>query len=74
MKIVILTSRFPYPLEKGDKLRVYNFVKEMSKENEITLITLNSGKISEDSYAQINNSVKKYIFLIYRKQIMELIY
>jgi len=59
MKIVILTSRFPYPLEKGDKLRVYNFVKEMSKENEITLITLNSGKISEDSYAQINKFCKK---------------
>ena len=59
MKIVILTSRFPYPLEKGDKLRVYNFVKEMSKENEITLITLNSGKISEDSSAQINKFCKK---------------
>lgn len=55
MKIVVLTSRFPYPLEKGDKLRVYNFIKQMSVKNDITLIAVNSGKISGDSYNHIKN-------------------
>ncbi|MEP7146352.1 MAG: glycosyltransferase [bacterium] len=48
MKIVFLTSRFPYPLEKGDKLRVYNQVKHLSDKNEITLISLNIGKVKEE--------------------------
>lgn len=40
MKLVILASRFPYPLEKGDKLRLYYQIKELSKNHHITLITL----------------------------------
>ena len=39
-KLVVLTSRFPYPLEKGDKLRVYYQIKALSQKYDITLITL----------------------------------
>ncbi|MBL4652675.1 MAG: glycosyltransferase [Flavobacteriales bacterium] len=37
MKLLIVLSRFPYPLEKGDKLRAYYQIKELSKYNEIIL-------------------------------------
>lgn len=40
MKLVILTSRFPYPLEKGDKLRIYHQIRVLSRRYEITLISL----------------------------------
>ncbi len=40
MKLVVITSRFPYPLEKGDKLRLYHQIKELSKNHQITLIAL----------------------------------
>ncbi len=40
MKLVILTSRFPYPLEKGDKLRIYHQIRELSRWHDITLIAL----------------------------------
>lgn len=40
MKIAILTSRFPYPLEKGDKLRMYYQIKELSRKHEIMLLSL----------------------------------
>lgn len=40
MNLVIVASRFPYPLEKGDKLRLYHQIKELSKNHFITLITL----------------------------------
>ncbi len=46
-KIAVLTSRFPYPLEKGDKLRIYNQVKGLSENHEIHLIALNEKKITE---------------------------
>ncbi len=40
MKLAILTSRFPYPLEKGDKLRAYYQIRELSRWCDITLIAL----------------------------------
>lgn len=42
MRIFVLLSRIPYPLEKGDKLRAFNQIKELSKSNEIILCALNS--------------------------------
>ena len=41
MKIFVLLPRIPYPLEKGDKLRAYNQVKELSKRHDIVLCALN---------------------------------
>lgn len=40
MKISILLSRFPYPLDKGDKLRAYHFIRLLSRNHQISLITL----------------------------------
>lgn len=42
MKIFVLTSRVPYPLEKGDKLRIYHQLKELSKTHDIYLCSLYS--------------------------------
>jgi polysaccharide biosynthesis protein PslH len=37
MKILFLTSRFPYPLEKGDKLRAFYQIVELSKKHQVIL-------------------------------------
>lgn len=55
MKVVILTSRFPYPLEKGDKLRIYNFIRELSCKNEITLIALNSSEVTKEHFEHVKS-------------------
>ena len=47
MKLIYLTSRFPYPINKGDKLRSYHQIKELSKQNDIYLISLSETKISK---------------------------
>lgn len=41
MRIFVLLSRVPYPLEKGDKLRAFNQIKELAKSNELILCSLN---------------------------------
>ena len=41
MKIFILLSRVPYPLEKGDKVRAFNQIKSLSKHHEIVLYAIN---------------------------------
>ncbi len=56
MKLTILTSRFPYPLEKGDKLRIYNHIKQLSKKHQITLIALNFTSVTNEQL----NELKKY--------------
>jgi sugar transferase (PEP-CTERM/EpsH1 system associated) len=45
MKIFVLVSRVPWPLEKGDKLRAYHQVRELSKQHEIMLCCLSDQKI-----------------------------
>jgi polysaccharide biosynthesis protein PslH len=49
MKIFVLLSRFPYPLEKGDKLRAFHQIKELSKKHEIILCALTDEKIAQSS-------------------------
>lgn len=45
MKILIVLSRIPYPLDKGDKLRAFHQIKELSKNNNVYLFCLNNKPI-----------------------------
>lgn len=64
MKILFITSRIPYPLFRGDKLRVYNLIRNLSKSNEIILLTF----VENKSEYELQNELAKYctrIELIY---------
>ena len=52
MKIFVLLPRIPYPLEKGDKLRAYNQIKQLAKNNDIVLCALNDKNIDEQKAFQ----------------------
>lgn len=39
MRLLFIANRFPYPPFRGDKLKIYNLVKQLSKSHEIDLIT-----------------------------------
>ena len=66
MKIFVLLPRIPFPLEKGDKLRAFNQIKQLAKRNEIVLCALNdNAKVSEQDafhalqpYCQSINFIK----------------
>jgi sugar transferase (PEP-CTERM/EpsH1 system associated) len=48
MKILVILSRIPWPLEKGDKLRAYHQIRCLSEKHEIILFALNDNrKINE---------------------------
>ena len=61
MKIAVLLSRFPYPLEKGDKLRAFHQIKELAKNNEIILLALSDKAIPKEHV----DIVKQYCTQIY---------
>lgn len=65
MKLFVILSRVPYPLEKGDKLRAFNQIKELSKKHEIYLCALNDHTIHPDAFSILSNYCKNiYIFPI----------
>ena len=59
MKLMIFLSRFPYPLEKGDKLRAFYQIKELSKHFEIYLFAANYGEIEKEHYNKLTPYCKE---------------
>jgi len=53
MKILFLTSRFPYPLEKGDKLRSYHFIKGLSRNHEIHLASISDIPVTDKDMQEV---------------------
>lgn len=51
MRIFVLLSRIPWPLEKGDKLRAFNQVKQLAAKHEIILCALNSDRKADKQLA-----------------------
>src|SRR3989344_8146069 len=60
MKLFVLLSRVPYPLEKGDKLRAFNQIKELSRKHQIVLFALNDSKLDDKAMTEL----KKYCVAI----------
>ena len=56
-KLLLITSRFPYPPIGGDRLKNYNLIKILSKNFDVTLIVINLETIR---YSDIN-AIKKYV-------------
>lgn len=52
-EILVVLSRFPYPLEKGDKLRAFYQLKELSKLYDITLFATTDAKVSEEHLEKV---------------------
>lgn len=74
-KIIFITSRFPYPLNKGDKLRVYFQLKYLAKENEVHLIAINESKVSDKHLEELSPFCKSiHIFVLpLHKRIIQLL-
>ena len=54
MKILVVLPRFPYPLDKGDKLRAYHQIVELSKRHEVYLFALSHNEVPHDDYDHLN--------------------
>lgn len=64
MKIFVLLPRIPWPLEKGDKLRAFNQIKQLAKNNEVILCALNDKKVNkEDAFKALQPYCKSVNFI-----------
>ncbi|MEM8901288.1 MAG: glycosyltransferase [Bacteroidota bacterium] len=65
MKLLILASRFPYPLEKGDKLRLFHQITYLSQKHEIILCCLNEEKPRQEDLQKVSALCEEvYVFNI----------
>jgi polysaccharide biosynthesis protein PslH len=53
MKLMVVLSRVPWPLEKGDKLRAYHFIREWSKDHEVSLFCLTDSRVDPKAEAKL---------------------
>ena len=53
-ELVVITSRFPFPLEKGDKLRAYYQIKELSKHYNVHLISTTEHNVSSEDWKELS--------------------
>lgn len=67
MKIAYLASRFPYPLDKGDKVRAYHHIKYLSKSHNIQLICLSEEEIPQTDIEHIKQFCAEVIIYPIRK-------
>ena len=55
-KILVVTSRYPVPVRGGDKLRIFQIIKYLSKKNKVDLISIGNSK------TKINYINKQFVF------------
>lgn len=59
MKLLVLLSRVPFPLEKGDKLRAYHQLRVLSQQHEIYLVALNDKQLHPEAITKLSQYCKE---------------
>ncbi len=63
MKLLVILPRFPYPIEKGDKLRAYHQIRLLSQKFEILLVAISHGKIKQDDIDKVKPYCKSILII-----------
>ncbi len=53
MKLLVILSRVPYPLDKGDKLRAYHQLRQLSKTFDLKVVALDDAHVKDSSIAHL---------------------
>ena len=69
MKLLVITPRFPYPLERGDKLRAYHQIRQLSQHHEVTLVALSEGPVDPDALEKVSVDCCSNIHVITRSRL-----
>jgi sugar transferase (PEP-CTERM/EpsH1 system associated) len=69
--LIVVLSRFPYPLEKGDKLRAYYQLLELSERFEVHLVCTTEQDVSAEDRAAISPyCAKMHVFKLQKISIL----
>jgi glycosyltransferase involved in cell wall biosynthesis len=68
MKILMVSSYLPYPLHSGGQIRLYNLLKLLQKDHEITLICEKRDSQTQEDIMEVQKICHKVITIKRRKQ------
>jgi len=68
MKLLVMSSRVPWPLDKGDKLRMYHQIKYLSKDNDIYLVAISDKKDNRIAQKELSKYCKQ-VHLFYNSKV-----
>lgn len=68
MKILVISSYLPFPLYSGGHIRLYNLIKNLSDDNEITLICEKRDFQTDEDVEKVKKICKKVITVKRKKQ------
>lgn len=77
MKILFITSRLPYPPDRGDRLRAFNFLKAFSREHSVALLSFTESKEESryiPSFQSLCSRVEIVILPRWRSKLNAMIY
>lgn len=66
-KVLVLVSRVPYPLDKGDKLRAFYHIRELSRNHDIYLVALSDEPPHPNAADTLRTFVKDVVILRFNK-------
>jgi sugar transferase (PEP-CTERM/EpsH1 system associated) len=66
MKILVLSTWFPYPVNQGSKIRAYHLIKALSKQHRIVLISYEDQPIKEEWLTHMKQFCED-IVIVHRK-------
>lgn len=75
MKFLIVTPRIPYPPFRGDKLKIFNIVKILSKKHDVKIITFHRSKKDLDLLSELkkNNIKIETVYLSLFRSVINLV-
>ncbi len=59
MRLFVMLSRVPWPLEKGDKLRAYHQIRELAKKHEVVLCCVNDSPVDPNARKELESIVSR---------------
>ena len=66
-KILILSSRIPYPLIGGDRIRIYNTGKILSRRYRVDLACIAEGRLSNEYIRRLKKIFHRVILFSYSR-------
>ncbi|MFH1118460.1 MAG: glycosyltransferase [Bacteroidota bacterium] len=63
MKLLVILPRFPYPIEKGDKLRAFHQIRILSVSFDIILVAISHDKVNQTDIDKVKPFCKSIIIV-----------
>jgi sugar transferase (PEP-CTERM/EpsH1 system associated) len=62
VKILMVSPEFPFPLDRGSKIRIFHILKELSKGNEIIFVSLINDQLEDKDLQELRKYCKELYY------------